>query len=246
MIHLTRLPSPVHSSQPTTMKTSLLLGLSLLLVGTSSLRANPDISTVIEREYGAATAEGIVLLQSSPTAADPAQWTVYARDPFRSGELVRSSLTLTNNSWAPKADGAGGNLLGRIPPQAIPFDRMRFLTSDARRIAQNNAALAKVNFVSVQYQLAANSTTSAPEWGLALLDINGDEVGFVVISAETGAVLHQQWGNNYAGPNADLPPPGSKGERAADDVKATARNAWKWSSDSGREVGRFFKRLFKN
>lgn len=228
------------------MKTSLLLGLSLLVVGTSALRANPEIATVINQEYGAATAEGIVLLQSPPSAAEPNQWAVFARDPFRPGEIVRSRLTLTNNSWAPKADGAGGNLLGRVPPQAIPFNRVRFRTSDVRRIAQDNAVLARMNFVSVQYQLAANATTSAPEWGLALLDLNGAEVGFVVISAETGAVLHQQWGNNYAGPNTDLPPPGSKAERAADEVKATARDAWQWSSESGREVGRFFKRLFRN
>lgn len=228
------------------MKTSLLLGLTLLAISTPALRANPEIATVITQEYGAATAEGIVLLQSSPTAADPAQWTVFARDPFRPGELVRSSLTLTNGSWAPRADGAGGNLLGRVPPQPIPFSRVRFRTSDARRIAQNNAVLAKMNFVSVQYQLAANATTSAPEWGLALLDTQGAEVGFVVISAETGAVLHQQWGNNYAGPNTELPAPGSKAERAADEVKATARDAWQWSSESGREVGRFFKRLFRN
>lgn len=229
------------------MKTSFLLGLSLLLVGASALRANPEIATVISQEYGAATAERIVLLQSSPTAAEPVQWTVFARDPFRPGELVRSSLTLTaNNSWAPRADGAGGNLLGRVPTQPIPFNRVRFRTADARRIAQNNAALAKMNFISVQYQLAANATTSAPEWGLALLDTQGVEVGFVVISAETGAVLHQQWGNNYAGPDTELPAPGSKAERAADDVKATAREAWQWSSENGREVGRFFKRLFKN
>ncbi len=229
------------------MKTSFLLGLSLLAIGTpSALRANPEIATVINQEYGAATAEGIVLLQSAPSAAEPVQWTVFARDPFRPGDLVRSSLTLTNNSWAPRADGAGGSLLGRVPPQPIPFNRVRFRTSDARRIAQSNAVLAKMNFVSVQYQLAANATTSAPEWGLALLDVNGAEVGFVVISAETGAVLHQQWGNKYAGPNAELPPPGSKAERAADEVKQSARDAWQWSSESGREVGRFFKRLFKN
>lgn len=229
------------------MKNSLLLGLSLLVAGTSSsLQANPEIATVINQEYGAATAEGIVLLQSAPAAADPTQWTVFARDPFRPGELVRSSLTLTNNNWAPRPDGAGGNVLGRVPPQPIPFNRVRFRTSDVRKIAQNNAALARMNFVAIQYQLAANATTSSPEWGLALLDTQGAEVGFVVISAETGAVLHQQWGNNYAGPNTALPAPGSKAERAADEVKATARDAWQWSSESGREVGRFFKRLFKN
>jgi hypothetical protein len=59
-----------------TMKASLLL--PLFLASASLVQANPEIATVIDQEYGAATAEGILLLQSAPSAADPAQWSVYA------------------------------------------------------------------------------------------------------------------------------------------------------------------------
>lgn len=230
------------------MKTILLS--ILVLASVSLVRANPEIATVIDQEYGAATSEGIVLLQSSASSADPAQWAVYARDPFRQGELVRASLTMERSGWAPKAAGAGSKLLSRVPPQPIAFNRVQFRSSDVRRIAQQNAVLAKTNFVTAAYQLAANATTGAPEWGLALNDVNGAEVGFIVISAETGAVIHQQWGNglasNVPGAPVTSAEPGSPGEKAAEDVKRTARRAWEWTGDTGLEVGRFFKKLFRN
>jgi len=212
------------------------------------LHANPEIATVIDQEYGAATSEGILLLQSATSAAEPDQWTVYARDPFRKGELVRAVLTQQNRSWAPQANGAGTKLLTRAPSQPLAFNRIRFRTTDARRIAQQQAVLAKTNFVTVQYQLAANETTGAPEWGLALQSSTGTEAGFIVISAETGAIIHQQWSNGLASntPGVPVSPPSTSGERVADDVKRGARRAWEWTGDTGVEVGRFFKRLFKN
>lgn len=224
--------------------------LACLFVSTSLLHANPEIATIMDQEYGAATSEGIVLLQSTASAGDPVLWSVYARDPFRPGELVRANISLERNGWAPKAAGAGTRLLERVPPQTIAFNRIKYRSSDARRIAQQNAVLARSNFVTVAYQLAADATTGAPEWGLALNDTNGVEVGFIVVSAETGAVIHQQWNNGLASnvPGAPVTSnePGSKGERAAEDVRRSARRAWEWTGDTGVEVGRFFKRLFRN
>ncbi len=228
------------------MKSTLFLS---LLLATTSVRANPEIATVIDQEYGAATSEGVLLLQSPASSGDPDQWTVYARDPFRQGELVRTVLTVEKNSWAPKPAGAG-KLLNRVPPQTISFNRIKYRSSDARKIAQQNAALARANFVTASYQLAANATTGAPEWGLALNDMNGSEVGFIVVSAETGAVIHQQWSNglssNTPGSPATASEPGTPGEKAADNVRKSARRAWEWTGDTGLEVGRFFKRLFKS
>ncbi|MDZ4401038.1 hypothetical protein [Prosthecobacter sp.] len=230
------------------MKPMLFFG--LLFASASLIQANPEIATIIDQEYGAATSEGIVLLQSPASPADPVQWAVYARDPFRQGELVRATLTAEKSGWAPKANGAGSKLLSRVPPQPIAFNRIQFRSSEARRIAQQNAVLAKTNFVTAAYQLAANATTGAPEWGLALNDTNGAEVGFIVISAETGAVIHQQWNNglasNVPGAPVTSTEPGSRGEKAAEDVKRTARRAWEWTGDTGLEVGRFFKKLFRN
>lgn len=230
------------------MKTSLFF--SLLLASATLSQANPELVTIIDQEYGAATAEGILLLQSTASAAEPVQWSVFARDPFRPGELVRASLTFVNGAWAPKATGAGPKLLGRVPPLPIAFNRIKFRSSDVLKIAQRNAMLAKTNFVTASYQLVADATSGAPQWGLALNGTDGNEVGFIVISAETGAVIHQQWDNglasNVPGAPVSSPDPGSKGERAADNVRRAARNAWEWTGDTGLEVGHFFKRLFKS
>jgi len=226
------------------MKTSLLC--SLLLASASLCQANPEIATVIDQEYGAATAAGVVLLQSPASATDPIQWSVFARDPFRQGELVRATVTLDKSAWIPRVNGAGTKLLSRVPPQVIVFNRIKYRSSDALKIAQQNAMLAKSNFVTASYQLAADAATGAPQWGLALNGTDGNEVGFIVISAETGAVIHQQWNNGLANTDPGAPPPSSKGEKAADDVKRAARNAWQWTGDTGLEVGHFFKRLFKS
>ena len=226
------------------MKTSLLC--SLLLASASLCQANPEIATVIDQEYGAATAAGVVLLQSPASATDPIQWSVYARDPFRQGELVRATVTLDKGAWIPRVNGAGTKLLSRVPPQVIVFNRIKYRSSDALKVAQQNAMLAKTNFVTASYQLAADAATGAPQWGLALNGTDGNEVGFIVISAETGAIIHQQWNNGLANTDPGAPAPGSKGERAADDVKRAARNAWQWTGDTGLEVGHFFKRLFKS
>jgi len=229
------------------MKPALIL--SILLTASTLLRANPEIATIIDQEYGAATSEGVLLLQSPASPAEPNQWTVYARDPFRQGELVRAVLNVEQGRWAPKPNGAG-KLLNRVPPQPISFNRIRYRSAEVRKIAQQNAMLAKVNFVMASYQLAANATTGAPEWGLALQDTRGDEVGFIVISAETGAVIHQQWSNGLASNDLNgavsANGPGTPGEKAADNVKRSARRAWEWTGDTGLEVGRFFKRLFKS
>ena len=226
------------------MKTSLLC--TLLLASASLCQANPEIATVIDQEYGAATSAGMVLLQSPASATDPIQWLVYARDPFRPGELVRATVSLEKSAWVPRANGAGAKLLARVPPQVIVVNRIKYRSSDAFKVAQQNALLAKANFVTASYQLAADATTGAPQWGLALNGTDGNEVGFIVISAETGAVIHQQWNNGLANTDPGAPARGSKGEKAADDVKRAARNAWQWTGDTGVEVGHFFKRLFKS
>lgn len=224
----------------TPMKTSLLL--VLLLASASALKANPELATVIGREYGTAISEGILLLKSTASATDPEQWAVYARDPFREGALVRVKLTKDERGWVPATDGAGSKLLQRVPPQIIAFNRVKYRSADALKVAQETAMVAKTNFVTAEYQLVANTATGAPEWGLALKDPNGVEVGFVVVSTETGTVLHQQWSNDPAKPAATTPD--TKGERAAVEVKDAARRAWEWTGDAGLEVGHFFRKLF--
>ena len=221
----------------------------LILLSASSLAfANPEIANIIAQEYGAATSEGIVLLQSAASAAEPQQWYVYARDPFRTGELVKADLSIQGRSWVPKALGGGDGLLRSTPPGVIAFSRVKYRSADVRNIAARAAVAAKTTFASIEYQLAVNQPNGAPEWGLALLDASGVEVGFVLVSAETGAVAMEQWANQSPPPSGGLfskkAAPGDKGERAAQEVKETARRAWDWTDGARKETKSFFKELF--
>jgi hypothetical protein len=219
--------------------------LALFSLTTVSL-ANPEIANIITQEYGVAVTEGILLLQAPAAAGEPVKWTVYARDPFRSGELLRSEISLKGNSWIVKPTGAGDRLLRTRPPATLAFSRVKVRSAEARDIATRAAALAKTPFASIEYQLACNNSAAAPEWGLALLNAAGKEVGFILMNAETGVITHQQWASQVG----VLPTPsgveeGEKGAQAAQDLKDAARRAWRWTDDARKETKGFFKELFR-
>jgi hypothetical protein len=223
------------------MKTKLLA--LLALAGT--LQANPELANIITQEYGAATAEGILLLQAPATSGEPVQWSAVARDPFRNGDFVRTQITKQGNSWTLKADGAGDDLLRSVPPEAIPFSRVKINSTSARSIAAKAALASNTIFATVEYQLAVSRDNGSPEWGLALLNAEGAEVGFILISAETGAINMQDWAGQAGVASRKGDEVGEKGERAAQGVKDTARRAWEWTDGARRETKSFFKELFR-
>ncbi|MBL9183124.1 MAG: hypothetical protein JNN17_13375 [Verrucomicrobiaceae bacterium] len=224
------------------MKTTLL---ALFALTTASL-ANPEIANIITQEYGVAVTEGILLLQAPASAGEPVKWTVYARDPFRRGELLRSEISQQNSSWSVRPAGAGDNLLRATPPATLAFNRVKVRSPEARSIASRAAVESKTTFATIEYQLACNNPAAAPEWGLALLNNAGMEVGFILINAETGAITHQQWASQVGLLRpGEAPQTGDKGARAAQDVKDAARRAWHWTDDARKETKSFFKELFR-
>ncbi|MBE7496062.1 MAG: hypothetical protein HS117_14050 [Verrucomicrobiaceae bacterium] len=226
------------------MKSSLLI----LLASAATALANPEIASIVSQEFGAATSDGILLIQSGASPGEPEQWYVYARDPFRQGEVVRADISQQGRSWTAKPNGAGARLLRATPPAPIAFSRVKLRSYDVRAIASRAAVESKTTFSSIEYQLAVNSPNGAPEWGLALLDGAGVEVGFLLISAETGVINHQQWANQALPPSGGVfgnkPQAGDRGSRAAQDVKDAARRAWNWTEGARKETKSFFKELF--
>lgn len=210
-----------------------------------SLRANPEVRNAVAQAFGEAHAAKIILVQATPNAADPQQWSVYAADPFRPQEQVRSVVTLIGTVW--KAEPAGaGSLLNRTPPAPLDFTRVRVRSTAARAAVAQVAAAAQTTFASAGYQLAMNENGS-PEWGLALMDSTGYEVGFCVVNAESGVVTFMNWTprggqSTPGGTDTDL---SSEGRRAAQKVKEKSRQAWNWTEKAGRETGNFFKELFR-
>jgi hypothetical protein len=219
--------------------------LALFALTTASL-ANPELANVVTQEYGVAVAEGILLLQAPASAGEPVKWSVYARDPFRTGQLIKTELTQQGRSWVVKPAGADDDLLRATPPTTIAFNRVKYTSTEARGIAARAAVDAKTSFATIEYQLACNKADTAPEWGLALLDAAGVEVGFLLVNAETGLITHQQWASQMAAaPKGGDIDGGEKGARAAQDVKDAARRAWNWTDGARKETKSFFKELFR-
>lgn len=205
--------------------------------------ANPEVLRAVGAQFGKSVQDQVILLRGSGTVAEPVDWTAYSRDAFRPQDILRIRVVLEGTQWKATAAGSGTRVLNPAPPRPLDAAQLRQRSSEARAVAGKAAALAKATFASVDYQLAANAETGAPEWGMALKDDTGYEVGFVVVSADTGAVIFQDWTPRVrtAADEAD----DGEGERAARAVKRTARRAWNWTDNARRETGNFFRELFR-
>lgn len=228
-----------------------------ILAPASARAANPDVGAAIVRQFGEAQLRNVVLVKASPNETDPIQWKVYSRDPYREGELLRTIATKMDGKWDAAPAGAG-KLLQRVPRLSLDFKRLKVDSKEARRIITEAARVEQVDFAKVEYQLAAHEQTGSPEWGLALQDATGYEVGFCVVSGETGALLSQDWTPRYtnstaaaatgrkAKGKADTRTQGQKeGEEAAKRVKQGVRKAWDWTEEAGKKTGSFFRELFR-
>ncbi len=224
------------------MKSLLHASLLLFAAAATPLRANPEIPRAVAQSFGEKVADSLMLVKGTATTSEPVEWTAYARDAFRPEEVLRISVRMEAAVWKATPAGAGTKILSSQPAKALDFSRLRVRSSEARVVAAKAAALAQTTFVTVDYQLAANAETGAPEWGLALKDDTGYEVGFCVVSAETGALSFQDWTPRFA--TAPATPP-SEGERAAKAVKKTARKAWNWTDKARSETRNFFRELFR-
>lgn len=219
-----------------------LLTLSLISVASLNLRANPEIPRTVAQSFGEAVASGILLLKGTGTTGEPSEWVAFSRDAFRPEEILRISVKMEGSEWKATPSGAGSKVLSPAPSRKIDFSQVRERSADARVVAAKAAALAQTTFATVDYQLASNEDNGSPEWGLALKDETGHEVGFCVISAATGALVFQDWTPRFA----TAPSSGeSDGERAAKSVKRTARKAWNWTDKARTETKGFFRELFR-
>lgn len=204
----------------------------------------------LAESFGKATVTATRLVKSERSKAEPFVWLVFAEDTHRKEELVKLRLDRQpgREGWRVSSAGAG-KLLQRVPPMRLDWAKVKVGPAEARLTAEQGAKLAKATFDQVEFQLATQPTTGMPEWGLTLFDIAGMEVGFVVVSAETGAVIHQDFGPVVppvtAGQQGRQTPEVDSGEEAARAVKRGARKAWDWTEKAGRETGGFFRELFR-
>jgi hypothetical protein len=216
---------------------------SALLATPALLQANPEVLAAVGRQFGNTVQANVLLLKGSGSVAEPTEWTAYSRDSFRPRDMLRIRVHRVDGTWQAEAAGSGSNILDSAPRRPFEAALLKLRSEGARQEAGKAAVTAKAVFARVDYQLAANPQTGAPEWGLALRDETGYEVGFVVIAADTGALTFQNWTPRVT--TAQHRAEESEGERAARAVKRAARRAWNWTDHARQETGNFFRELFR-
>lgn len=160
----------------------LLLGMAL-----PSLRADGESAFTALREARKVSA-GAALSGLSGTRGGPQPnaWKVVFSDPSLRGgvkEVVVSGGSVTEQR-TPQHGYAG---VGALP--TIDITRLKFDSTAAFAVANQQARQRSLGFNWVDYDLRPNNVTAIPEWVLTLYDHMGARVGVIHLSAVDGTVL---------------------------------------------------------
>lgn len=128
----------------------------------------------------------LVDLRGEGGMPNPPSWSMVFHDPKSSTNL---SVLAPGEAPTPGDDDYAE---GR-PPVYFSSSRVRLDSPDAFKVANRQAAEAKVGFDYIDYQLRGRDFTEEPVWTLRLLDDEEELVGIVEMSGESGEVLRTIW-----------------------------------------------------
>jgi len=128
----------------------------------------------------------IVEMRGDHGMPDPGGWTIRFHDAASSSQL--SYLEPGERPVPAEPEYEEGT-----PPVYFAASRVKLDSPDAFKAANREAEAAKIGFDSVDYQLRGREFTGEPVWTLRLLDADGELVGIVDLSAESGATLRTVW-----------------------------------------------------
>lgn len=150
---------------------------------------------------------GAILEVSGVNGQDqPPVWRVITRDPeftgrFREYHVSQGKITAVgplSDDAAPVVNRAG------LVPTSVKIDSPQVFHT-----ANEAAKTALVGFDSIDYLLRNKEYSSDPIWVVRLKDYRGQQVGEIVISAQTGHMLQRTWfqnGRAYANTSSEAPP----------------------------------------
>lgn len=171
-----------HDSAMTRIVFFLIFGLAL-----SSLRAGEASAFTALREArkvaGGAQLSAMTGTRGGP---QPSAWKVVFSDPSLRGgvkEVVVTDGEVTEQR-TPQHGYAG---VGALP--TIDITRLKFDSTAAFVVANQQARKQKLGFNWINYDLRPNNVSGVPEWDLTLLDHMGARVGVIHLSAEDGSIL---------------------------------------------------------
>lgn len=160
----------------------LLLGMAL-----PSLRADGESAfTALREARKVSTGAALSGLSGTRGGPQPNAWKVVFSDPSLRGgvkEVVVSGGSVTEQR-TPQHGYAG---VGALP--TIDITRLKFDSTAAFAVANQQARQRSLGFNWVDYDLRPNNVTAIPEWVLTLFDHMGARVGVIHLSAVDGTVL---------------------------------------------------------
>jgi len=218
------------------MKSLLRLGLATITLTHSALAAETAYSAL--RVYGKKEGEQalyrVLELRGKSGVPQPATWRLTIEEPRARGGVreieVRSGRIVGERTPVGRDLGAPMN-----------FTRLNLDSDGVFTVANQEAEKRGVPFDRVDYTLASGSGGGAPLWVVELFDGSKGRVGTLRISADTGAIVEQQFGRDrrYAEDRSfveERRPPGRESDRRQREYRGEER-------DPGEQIGAFFNRV---
>jgi hypothetical protein len=140
----------------------------------------------LKQARGDAILKQLVEMRGETGQPQPQSWTILMNDPTARGgvrEFVIAGGEIASERTPLRGAGVGGR-----PP--LDFARLNLDSDGAFKIANSQAANAKVGFHTVDYTLRTDADTGAPLWVMRLFDYMGAPVGKLEVSAESGKIAN--------------------------------------------------------
>ena len=215
------------------MKPLVLLGIALFTLASSSRGA--DTAYTALRVYGKKEGEQalyhVLELRGKGGEPQPATWRLTIEEPRARGGVREIEVR-------------GGRIVGERTPTGrdlgavMNFNRLNLDSDGAFTVANQEAEKRGVPFDHLDFTLSGASGGGAPLWTIELFDGHNGKVGTLRVSADTGAIVEQEFGTDrrFADDHTYVenrrPPDGPTREEYRGEERGP-----------GEEVGSFFSRI---
>jgi len=140
---------------------------------------------VLEGAQGSQAITNVVGIVGFNGDDQPDAWRLLVRDPANADvlqEYVIAGGKLTGRNEIRRADHAD------LPDKPLLGATLRVDSTEAYRIADDEAILAGISFERLHYQLRFRGADPAPTWLLTFVDATGGEIGQVVIDSSDSSI----------------------------------------------------------
>lgn len=154
----------------------------LFFAGNLQAETAKEILTILRAQRGALIVENVTAVRGHRGQDQPVIWEVSTR----MSDAERVFVITDKQIVADTVYSSGGGVV-------IDLRRLQIDSGDVFHVANRLAAMAKVGFDSIDYELRAAPLGNAPLWVVHLRDFADKDVGRVEVSGESAEVLRSKW-----------------------------------------------------